>query len=64
MDMIADILADTKRYRDEAISMLKAVKAGAKLAPGMTPEDAIQILQENIALYEKTLRRYGWRDNA
>jgi hypothetical protein len=59
MDSMADILADTRRYLAEAIRTLDSVKAGAKLAPGMTREEAIQTLGEAIALYEKTLRQYG-----
>jgi len=64
MESTADILADTKRYLGEAIVTLAAVRAGARLSPGMTREEAIEILSENIATYEKILRRYGWRDNA
>jgi len=65
MDLMADILADTKRYRDEAVKTLAAIHAGtARLAPGMTKENAIQILTENITQYDSVIRRYGWRDDA
>jgi hypothetical protein len=63
METMADILADTKRYRAEAIKMLQAVKAGARLAHGMSRDEAIQILTENIAQYDRVLHRYGWRDD-
>jgi hypothetical protein len=64
LESTADILADTERYLAEAKATLKAVNAGAKLSAGMTREEAVHILTENIALYEATLRRYGWRKDA
>jgi hypothetical protein len=61
---MADILADTERYLAEAKQTLKAVNSGAKLSPGMTREDAVRILTENIILYEARLRRYGRKPKA
>jgi hypothetical protein len=61
MESMADILADTKRYRAETIKTLKAVKAGAPLRPGMTKESAVKLLEENIAHFDTIIRRYDWR---
>ena len=64
MELMADILADTKRYRAEAIQALTAIKNGVPPNSGTSPEEAIQILKENIEIFESVLRRYGWRDDA
>lgn len=64
MNLMTDILADTRRYRDEAIKTLSDVKGGGLLAEGMTREEAIQILIENIETYEGVLRRHGWTNEA
>ena len=61
---MTDIVAHTIRCRAEAIQILKAVQAGANLAPGMTRERAVLMLIESIVFYEQMLRRYGWRDDA
>jgi hypothetical protein len=64
MEPMANILADTKLRLAEAKATLEAINAGAKLSPGMSREDAVRILAENITFYETTLLRYGWRGNA
>ena len=64
MNLTTDILADTRRYRDEAIKTLSDVNGGGLLAAGMTREEAIQILTENIETYEAVLRRHGWTNEA
>ncbi len=65
MDTFGSILADAKRSREEAFRLIEAVTAGtAPLAPGMTRERALMILQENMADYDAIIRRFGWRDNA
>ncbi len=64
MESMADILADTKRKRAEAIQTLEAVNAGAQLSPGLTREEAIELLNDNIAHYDRVIKRYGWRDDA
>ena len=64
MQLMIDILSDTRRYRDEAIKTLSDVKGGGLLAEGMTREDAIQILTANIETYEGVLRRHGWTNDA
>jgi hypothetical protein len=65
MDSMADILADTERYRDEALWMIEKINTGAvRLATGMTKDAAVRILTENIVHYDNVIRRYGWKDNA
>lgn len=64
MNLMIDILADTRRTREEAIKTLSDVKGGGLLAEGMAREEAIQILTGNIATYEGVLRRHGWTNDA
>ncbi|MFZ0600848.1 MAG: hypothetical protein WAN05_05670 [Roseiarcus sp.] len=59
-----DLLADTQRYLAEAIKQLEAINAGAPIAKPVTREQAINIVTEQIGLFESVLRRYGLRDNA
>ena len=59
-----DILADTRRYLDAAIRQLAAVEAGAPIARPLTREEAINIVTEQIGLFESVLRRYGSRQHA
>ncbi len=59
-----DLLADTRRYLAEAIKQLEAINAGAPIAKPVTREQAINIMTEQIGLFESVLRRYGLRDNA
>lgn len=58
-----DLLADTRRYLDAAIRQLAAIEAGAPIAKPVTTEQAINIVTEQIGLFESVLRRYGLRDN-
>jgi hypothetical protein len=59
-----DLLADTRRYLDAAIRQLAAIEAGTPIAKPLTREQAINIVTEQIGLFESVLRRYGLRDNA
>ena len=59
-----DLLADTRRYLAEAIKQLEAINAGAAIAKPLTREQAINVVTEQIGLFESVLRRYGLRDNA
>jgi hypothetical protein len=59
-----DLLADTRRYLAAAIEQLEAINAGAPIAKPVTQDQAINILTEQIGLFESVLRRYGGRDNA
>jgi hypothetical protein len=60
MESMTDILADTQRYRDEALWMIEKINAGAvRLAAGMTKDAAVRILTENIVHYDNIIRRYG-----
>lgn|SRR6185312_1561106 len=58
-----DLLADTRRYLDAAIRQLAAIEAGAPIAKPLKREEAINIVTEQIGLFESVLRRYGLRDN-
>jgi hypothetical protein len=58
-----DLLADTRRYLDAAIRQLAAIEAGAPIAKPVTTEQAINIVTEQIGLFESVLRRYGGREN-
>ena len=57
-----DLLADTRRYLAEAIRQLEAIEAGAPIAKSLKREEAINIVTEQIGLFESVLRRYGGRD--
>ena len=59
-----DLLADTRRYLASAIKQLEAINAGAPIAEPVTREQAINIVTEQIGLFESVLRRYGGRENA
>ena len=58
-----DLLADTQRYLAEAIKQLEAINAGAPIAKPVTREQAINIVTEQIGLFESVLRRYELREN-
>jgi hypothetical protein len=58
-----DLLADTQRYLAAAIRQLEAINAGAPIAKPLTREQAINIVTEQIGLFESVLRRYGGRKN-
>jgi hypothetical protein len=59
-----DLLADTRRYLASAIKQLEAINAGAPIAEPVTREQAINIVTEQIGLFESVLRRYEGRENA
>ena len=59
-----DLLADTRRYLDAAIRQLAAIEAGVPIARPLTREEAINIMTEQIGLFESVLRRYGRRNDA
>jgi hypothetical protein len=59
-----DLLADTRRYLAAAIKQLEAITAGAPIAKPVTREQAVNIVTEQIWLFESVLRRYGGRENA
>jgi hypothetical protein len=59
-----DLLADTRRHLDSAIRQLEAINAGAPIAEPVTREQAINIVTEQIGLFESVLRRYGGRGHA
>lgn len=58
-----DLLADTRRYLAHAIRQLAAIEASAPIAKPMTREEAINIVTEQIGLFESVLRRYGNGNN-
>jgi len=58
-----DLLVDTRRYLDAAIRQLAAIEAGAPIARPLSREEAINIMTEQIGLFESVLRRYGGRNN-
>ena len=49
----------TRRYLDAAIRQLAAINGGAAIAKPLTREQAINIVTEQIGLFESVLRRYG-----
>jgi hypothetical protein len=59
-----DLLADTRRALADAIRQLEAINAGVPIAKPLTREEAINIVTEQIGLFESVLRRYGGRGNA
>jgi hypothetical protein len=59
-----DLLVDTRRYLAAAIKQLEAINAGAPIAKPVTREQAVNIVTEQIGLFESVLRRYGGRENA
>jgi hypothetical protein len=53
-----------RRYLAAAIKRLEAINAGAPIAKPVTREQAINIVTEQIGLFESVLRRYRGRENA
>ena len=53
-----DLLADTRRYLDDAIRQLEEINAGIPIAEPLTRDEAINIVTEKIGLFESVLRRY------
>jgi len=58
-----DLLADTRQWLAHAIRQLERINAGAPIAEPLTREQAINIVTEQIGLFESVLRRYGRREN-
>jgi hypothetical protein len=58
-----DLLADTRRWLADATRRLEAINAGGSIAEPLTKEQAINIVTEQIGLFESVLRRYGRREN-
>ena len=59
-----DLLADTRRSLAQAIRQLEAINNGATIAPPLTRDDAINVVTEQIGVFESVLRRYKERDDA
>jgi hypothetical protein len=60
-----DVLADTRRYLDDATRQLEAINAGVPIAKPLTRDEALNIVTEIISLFESVLRRHkDWVDNA
>ena len=59
-----DVLADTRRYLDDATRQLEAINAGVPIAKPLTRDEALNIVTE-MSLFESVLRRHkDWVDNA
>jgi len=58
-----DLLADARRQLAGAINQLEAINAGAPIAAPLTREQAINIVTEQIGLFESVLRRYRGGQN-
>lgn len=58
-----DLLADTRRWLVDATKQLAAINAGAPIAKPLTREQALNIVTEQIGLFESVLRRYGRKEN-
>jgi hypothetical protein len=58
-----DLVADARRYLADAIRQLEAIHAGGPIAKPLTKEQAIEIVTEQIGLFESVLRRYGGGEN-
>jgi hypothetical protein len=59
-----DLLADMRRFLSDAISQLEAINAGTPIAEPVTREQAVNIVTEQIGLFESVLRRYARRESA
>jgi hypothetical protein len=58
-----DLLVDTRRYLAAAIRQLEAINAGVPIVGPLTREQAVEIVTEEIGLFESVLRRYGGGGN-
>jgi hypothetical protein len=58
-----DLLVDTRRYLAAAIRQLEAINAGVPIVGPLTTEQAVEIVTEEIGLFESVLRRYGGGGN-
>ena len=53
-----DLLADTRQSLAKAIARLAAINAGAPIARPLTRQQAVNIVTEQIGLFESVLRQY------
>lgn len=53
-----DLLADTRRCLTQAIEQLAAINAGAPIARPLLRKQAVNIVTEQIGLFESVLRQY------
>jgi hypothetical protein len=58
-----DLLAEARRQLADAIKQLEAINAGAPIAAPLTREQALNIVTEQIGLFESVLRRYKTGNN-
>ena len=60
------IVADAKRYREDAMQQLAAIGAGQNVPAmeGKTREEAVKGLMDNIQIFEQVMRLYGWKGDA
>jgi hypothetical protein len=56
LDTYADIVADAKRARDEAASLLLKIERGAVIPTEHSPERAIALLRDEIARLSITIQ--------
>jgi hypothetical protein len=62
VDAFRKMLGDAERSREEALTLLSDVHAGtARLAPEMTRERAVELLNGSIGDYNTIIRRLGGR---
>jgi phage gp36-like protein len=60
MDPLRKISDNARRGRAEAIELLTSVNAGtARLGPGITREQAVEILNGCISDYSTMIKRFG-----
>jgi hypothetical protein len=59
-----DLVADARRSLAAAVRQLEAINAGGPIAKPLTKEQAIEIVTEQIGLFESVLRRYGGGENS
>jgi hypothetical protein len=54
-----DLVADARRSLAAAVRQLEAINVGVPIAEPLTREQAIEIVTEQIGLFESVLRRHG-----
>jgi hypothetical protein len=59
-----DLLAETRRALADAVRQLAAINAGVPIAKPLTKQQAINIVTEQIGLFESVLRQYGEGDDS
>jgi hypothetical protein len=65
-DSLQQIVADTRRYREDALQQLEAIKTGEEVPAmrGNSRDEAVKLLTDNIATCDELIRRFGRRDDA